>query len=105
HKIAKFEGFYHGYYDYAQVSVKSTSSSWGPPESPASTPNSGGLSPSVLDEVVAMPFNDADALERLLDKHHSTLAAILVDPLASQCGSPVPDAGFLSRITALARHF
>lgn len=104
HKIAKFEGFYHGYYDYIQVSVKSAPSNWGPEESPASVPNSGGLSPTVLDEVVTIPFNKPELLEALLAKHGPDLAAFLVDPLASQAGSPVPATGFLERLTELTRH-
>lgn len=104
HKIAKFEGFYHGYYDYIQVSVKSMPSDWGPEESPVSTPNSGGLSPSVLDEVVTIPFNKPDVLEALMEKHGPSLAACLVDPLASQAGSPIPGDGFLARLTELTRH-
>lgn len=104
HKIAKFEGFYHGYYDYIQVSVKSLPANWGPEEEPASTPNSGGLSPTVLDEVVTIPFNKPELLEALLAKHGRDLAAFLVDPLASQAGSPVPAPGFLDRLTELTRH-
>ena len=103
HKIAKFEGFYHGYYDYIQVSVKSAPSSWGPEESPASVPNSGGLSPTVLEEVVAIPFNKPELLEALLERHGREIAAFLVDPLASQAGSPVPVPGFLEYLTALTR--
>lgn len=105
HKIAKFEGFYHGYYDYLQVSVKSMPANWGPEDAPASTPNSGGLSPSVLEEVVTVPFNQLDVLEALLEKHGPSLAAFLVDPLASQSGSPIPDRGFLDRLTELAHKY
>lgn len=103
HRIAKFEGFYHGYYDYVQVSVKSAPAAWGPESAPASTPNSGGLSPEVLGEVLTVPFNNLEVLESLLDRHGSEVAAFLVDPLASQAGSPIPDPGFLDRLTALTR--
>jgi len=104
HKIAKFEGFYHGYYDYVQVSVKSAPSQWGPGEAPASVPNSGGLSPTVMDEVVTIPFNKPEVLEALLAKHGADLAALLVDPLASQAGSPIPAPGFLDRLSELTRY-
>ncbi|MEO8448769.1 MAG: aspartate aminotransferase family protein [Gemmatimonadota bacterium] len=103
-KIAKFEGFYHGYYDYVQVSVRSTPANWGPAGEPASTPNSGGLSSSVLSEVVTFPFNDLAAAERLLAKHGSSIACFLVDPLASQAGTPIPGSGFLAGLTELCRH-
>lgn len=104
HRIAKFEGFYHGYYDYVQVSVKSAPTAWGPETAPVSTPNSGGLSPEVLGEVLTVPFNNLDVVERLLNQHGHEIACFLVDPLASQAGSPIPDPGFLDRLTALTRH-
>jgi glutamate-1-semialdehyde 2,1-aminomutase len=104
HKIAKFEGFYHGYYDYVQVSVKSAPSNWGPESAPTSVPNSGGLSPAILDEVVAVPFNNLDVLEQLLARHGRDISALLVDPLATQAGSPIPARGFLDQVTELARH-
>jgi glutamate-1-semialdehyde 2,1-aminomutase len=101
--IAKFEGFYHGYYDYIQVSVRSGPADWGPDDAPASVANSGGLARGVLDEVVAVPFNNPGVLERLLGRHGPRLAAFVVDPLASQAGSPLPDPGFLDLLTDLTR--
>lgn len=103
HRIAKFEGFYHGYYDYVQTSVKSTPAQWGPEEAPVTTPNSGGLSPEVLGEVLTIPFNHPEVLEALLRQQGDTIAAFLVDPLASQAGSPIPDPGFLDLLTTLTR--
>ncbi len=102
-KIAKFEGFYHGYYDYVQTSVRSAPAAWGPSEAPATTANSGGLSGSVLGEVVTFPFNDLAAAERLMAQHGASLACFLVDPLASQAGGPMPGTGYLDGLTALCR--
>ena len=45
HVIAKFEGAYHGYYDYVQMGVGSNPDNWGDAHSPESVPSSGGLSP------------------------------------------------------------
>lgn len=103
YRIAKFEGFYHGYYDYVQTSVKSAPGAWGPLEAPVTTPNSGGLSPGVLGEVLTVPFNHPEVLESLLQQQGDTIAAFLVDPLASQAGSPIPQPGFLALLTTLAR--
>jgi hypothetical protein len=41
-KIAKFEGAYHGSYDYAEVSLGSTAENWGPLAEPASVAYSRG---------------------------------------------------------------
>lgn len=102
-RLAKFEGFYHGYYDYVQVSIRNTPANWGPADEPATVANSGGLSPSVLNEVVTLPFNDLAAAERLLTKHAATLACLILDPLAGQAGAPHPAPGFLDGLTAICR--
>src|SRR5687767_11270913 len=55
-KIAKFEGAYHGSYDYVEVSLNSTPETWGPLAAPASTEYSRGTPPAVLQDVVVLPF-------------------------------------------------
>ncbi len=47
-KIAKVEGSYHGTYDYAEVSQKSSPENWGRVESPVSTPVSKGTPQGAL---------------------------------------------------------
>jgi glutamate-1-semialdehyde 2,1-aminomutase len=102
-RIAKFEGFYHGYYDYVQVSFNSSPANWGEPDAPASTPSSGGLADDVLGQVLTLPFNDREAVERLLERHGSELAAVIVDPLANRAGFPIPAEGFLPFLREVTR--
>ncbi len=94
HAVAKFEGAYHGYYDYVQMGVGSTPANWGESRSPKSVPSSGGLSPAVADEVLIMPFNDRAGVEQLFDQHGHRLAALLVEPLSNKSGMAQPEAGF-----------
>jgi len=93
-RIAKFEGGYHGYYDYVQMSVLSSPANWGEAQAPRSVPSSGGLSRSVEHEVLTLPFNDPEGVERLLDEHGSGLAALLVEPLSNRSGMALPAPGF-----------
>lgn len=105
-RIAKFEGFYHGYYDYVQVSFSSTPETWGPADQPASTPSSGGLASSVIDDdVLVLPFNDRSGIERLLEQHGSSLAALITDPLSNRAGFPRPDAGFYAFLREITRKY
>jgi len=101
--IAKFEGAYHGYYDYVQVSFSSTPADWGDARSPRSVPSSGGLSPSVEDEVLVLPFNDPDGVERLLERHGARVAALLVEPLSNRCGMARPAPGFFEFLHEITR--
>ena len=102
-KIAKFEGFYHGYYDYAQVSFNSTPNNWGSDGRPARVPSSGGLTDSVINDVLVAPYNDRAAVERLLDEHGSEIAAFITDPLANRAGFPMPAEGFPEFLREITR--
>lgn len=83
--IAKFEGAFHGSYDWAEVSEASTPENWGGPF-PASTPPYNGTPVSVLEEVVVLPFNDLAATQELLNRHSDRLAAVLIDLMPSRLG-------------------
>jgi glutamate-1-semialdehyde 2,1-aminomutase len=102
-RIAKFEGFYHGYYDHVQVSYASSPADWGPADEPASTPSSGGLADSVPGEVVTLPYNHPTAVERLLSRHGRGIAALIVDPLSNRAGFPPPAEGFLAFLRQITR--
>lgn len=102
-RIAKFEGFYHGYYDYVQVSYSSGPASWGPADAPASVASSGGLADSVEGDVLVLPFNDRTAVERLLAEHGQTIAALMMDPLSNRAGFPLPAPGFYEFLREITR--
>ena len=102
-KIAKFEGFYHGYYDYVQTSYASSPGNWGPADAPATTPSSGGLAEDVLGQVLTMPYNDATAVERLLERDGHSIAALILDPLSNRAGFPPPAEGFLPFLREITR--
>lgn len=81
--IAKFEGAYHGAYDYVEVSLDSSPENWGD-EAPNSVLYAKGTPPSVAVDVLVLPFADARKCAELIAAHHDRLAAIIVDPLASR---------------------
>lgn len=102
-KIAKFEGCYHGSYDYAEVSVGPRPENAGDPLSPRSVAESAGVARSVTDEVVVLPFNQPDAVKRILEQHRHELAAVLVDALPHRSGFPDPIDNFLPRLRQITR--
>jgi glutamate-1-semialdehyde 2,1-aminomutase len=102
-RIAKFEGNYHGYYDYVQMGVVSTPANWGDAAAPASVPTSEGLARSVRDEVLVLPFNDPDGVERLLERHGREVAALLVEPLSNRNGMVRPAPGFHAFLREVTR--
>ena len=67
-KVAKVEGAYHGLYDYAEVSQTASPANWGDAAHPRSVPVARGTPAAALDDVVIIPFNDADAALAILDE-------------------------------------
>ena len=74
HKIAKFEGAYHGLYDYAEVSEGPTPDAWGEADAPASITEP-GTPESVARDVVVLPWNRPEACRKLIEQNKNDLAA------------------------------
>ena len=104
-RIAKFEGFYHGYYDYVQVSYSSQPDTWGPATAPHSVASSGGLADSVESDVLTLPYNDKESVIRLLEQHGSEIAGLLYDPLCNRAGFPLPQDDFLAFLREITRDY
>lgn len=95
--IAKFEGSYHGTHDDAQLSVHPPSHLSGPADDPNSVPDSAGVPDSKREEVIVLPFNDADATVEKLTRHREELAGILIAPYMGSAVIP-PDPDFLETL-------
>ncbi len=99
-KIAKFEGCYHGIYDYAQASDSSRPANWGDLSQPATTLES-SMAPSLREDVVTLPWNRPDICRRLIEANADDLAAVLIDPLPAALGLLAPAEGFLGFLREL----
>ncbi len=102
-KIAKFEGGFHGTYDWVQVSVRTPVERLGPREAPLSVPEAAGITPEVTDQVVVLPFNDKQNVESILKRHQGEIAALIVEPIPAMAGMIPPRDGFLSFLQDLTR--
>ncbi len=85
-KIAKFEGAYHGSYDWAEVSEAAHPGNWGAIERPQSTPPYANAPRSVLDEVIVIPFNDIERSRALIEANAADLACVLIDLMPGRVG-------------------
>jgi glutamate-1-semialdehyde 2,1-aminomutase len=104
-RIAKFEGAYHGSYDYVEVSLGSTPDNWGSLAAPASTAYSAGTPPSVLEDVVVLPFNHAGHAVARIEREAARLAAVVVDPVPNRVGLMPARRDFLQALREVtARH-
>ncbi|MGH6954232.1 MAG: aspartate aminotransferase family protein [Alphaproteobacteria bacterium] len=94
-KVIKFEGHYHGWLDNIIASVRPALNAAGPREEPRALPESPGQTEGSLADVVALPWNDLEVLERALARHKGTVAGIIMEPImANTCVVP-PRPGYL----------
>jgi glutamate-1-semialdehyde 2,1-aminomutase len=97
-KLAKFEGAYHGTHDWVLVSVSPDPTKSGSRKRPKAYASSSGVPDTVLKHTVVLPWNDAEACVKILERHGRDLAALIVDPLMANAGVVVPQLGFLERL-------
>src|ERR1700692_2878131 len=74
-KIVKIEGSYHGHHDSVLMSTKPSRTTAGPADRPNTVPASKGIPAQVKNNVIIAPFNDAEALDRILTEHEGEVAA------------------------------
>ena len=97
HRIAKVEGGYHGSFDSVEVSLAPSPANWGDGD-PEAVAYARGTPASALGETVVFPFNDFDAIERILAPQASELAALIIDPFPSALGLAAPKPGYLQAL-------
>ena len=99
HRIAKVEGSYHGHHDEVMISMKPPLELAGPPDAPNSVPGTEGIAPDVIAATVVVPYNDLDALERVL--RSGDIACFILEPVMENIGICLPDDGYLQGVRDL----
>ena len=99
--ILKIEGSYHGHHDTVMVSVYPPLEALGARDDPISVPYGGGV-PRALSELTrAVPFNDADALQSVLEKIGEQVAGLIMEPAMMNINIIPPREGYLERVREL----
>ena len=93
-KIIKFQGCYHGHGDSFLIAAGSGAITMGVPDSPGVTKG------TALDTLTA-PFNDLNAVRKLVEKSKGEVAAVIVEPVAGNMGCILPEDGFLEGLRAV----
>jgi glutamate-1-semialdehyde 2,1-aminomutase len=101
--IVKIEGTYHGHHDAVMVSVKPPAELMGDRECPASVPYGLGYPAGMTDLTLVVPFNDADAVERVLSEHAGRIAGLIMEPAMMNVNIVPPDTGYLERVREITR--
>ena len=93
-KIVKFIGCYHGHSDSLLVKAGSGLATFGVPDSP-------GVPAGVAKDTITVPYNDAEAITRVMDEMGDEIAAIIVEPVAGNMGLVLPKQGYLDTLRTL----
>jgi glutamate-1-semialdehyde 2,1-aminomutase len=81
--VVRMAGSYHGHHDTAMVG------------------SSAGIPASVVEQVHTVPFNDADALERIVERRAP--ACVIMEPAMTHGGFVPPEEGYLEAVREVTR--
>jgi glutamate-1-semialdehyde 2,1-aminomutase len=101
-RLIKMESSYHGHHDALMVSVEPPPELMGPPDAPASVPQSEGIPSAIVELTTVVPFNDLQALERAFARHPDDVAAVIIEPAMMNIGIVLPDQGYLAGLRDVA---
>jgi glutamate-1-semialdehyde 2,1-aminomutase len=96
-KIAIMDWMYHGTHDWSQVGVYG-----GPKINYGRKLSSGGVPRSVLEDVIILPWNDIEVLEKIVKREEKGLAAITLEPTTGEI--PVEEE-FLKALREITEHY
>jgi glutamate-1-semialdehyde 2,1-aminomutase len=106
--IMKIFGSYHGHHDAVMVSIGVPYEQIGDRDNLASLPYGAGIPYAVSELTIAVPFNDADAMERRierLDAEGRKPACVIMEAAMMNLGVVLPQPGYLGRVRDItARH-
>ncbi len=94
--IVKFEGCYHGHADGLLVKAGSGVATLG-------IPGSAGVPEEVAQFTLALPFNDASAVEQAFSKFKHQIACVIVEPVVGNMGCVPGSGGYLANLRLITQ--
>jgi glutamate-1-semialdehyde 2,1-aminomutase len=95
-KVVKLAGGYHGHVDGLLVRAGSGAAGIG-------QPTSAGVTAASAADTVVVPYNDLLSVEQLLNERGTSVAALIVEPVAANMGVVPPAPGYLESLRRLTR--
>ena len=106
--IVKIFGSYHGHHDAVMVSIGVPYDAIGDRDNLASLPYGAGIPDAVVQLTVPVPFNDAPAMERRierLEREGRKPACVIMEAAMMNLGVVLPEPGYLEEVREItARH-
>jgi glutamate-1-semialdehyde 2,1-aminomutase len=106
--IVKIFGSYHGHHDAVMVSIGVPYDEIGDRDDLASLPYGAGVPKAVSDMTIAVPFNDAGAMERRIERlvgEDRAPACVIMEAAMMNLGVVLPQPGYLEQVREItSRH-
>ncbi|UBM59959.1 glutamate-1-semialdehyde 2,1-aminomutase [Marinilongibacter aquaticus] len=93
-KIIKMEGCYHGHGDSFLIAAGSGAITMGEPNSP-------GVTKGTAQDTLLAPYNDLEAVKKLIAANPDQIAAIILEPIPGNMGLVLPQEDYLEGLRAL----
>uniref|UniRef100_UPI00359463D5 glutamate-1-semialdehyde 2,1-aminomutase n=1 Tax=Aquiflexum sp. TaxID=1872584 RepID=UPI00359463D5 len=87
-KFIKMEGHYHGHGDSFLIAAGSGAITMGNPDSP-------GVTKGTAQDTLLAPYNDLEAVEKLVEANMGEIAALILEPVPGNMGLVLPKEGYL----------
>ncbi|MBE2240947.1 MAG: aspartate aminotransferase family protein [Caldilineaceae bacterium] len=105
-KFIKFEGNYHGNFDYVMFSGPTAKAELlGPRRQPHRLRATEGMPVAIRNYMIPLPYNDIELFERAMVEHGEELAAVVLEPIMGNVACILPDLAWLQRVRALCDEF
>ncbi len=104
--IVKIFGSYHGHHDYVMVSIGVEYDKIGDRFELESLPYGLGIPKAVSDLTIAVPFNDAEAMERRIERlveEGRAPACVIMEAAMMNLGVVLPEPGYLEAVREITR--
>src|SRR5947209_670749 len=105
-QIIKIFGSYHGHHDAVMVSIGVEYERIGDRENYQSLPYGAGIPAAVVELTTAVPFNDADAMERRIQRLEAEgrkPACVIMEAAMMNLGVVLPEPGYLQEVREITR--
>src|SRR6185503_9468833 len=99
--VLKIFGSYHGHHDTVMVSIGVEYDRIGDRDNLASLPYGAGIPQAVVDMTIAVPFNDAGAMERRIERLEAEgrkPACVIMEAAMMNLGVVLPEDGYLEQV-------
>jgi glutamate-1-semialdehyde 2,1-aminomutase len=92
-KILKFDGCYHGSYDYVLANAASGAQGF---------PQSDGSIEEATSQTLVIPYNDSEELDRVISKNDD-IACVIIEPIFANMGLVLPEKQYLNEVRKITQ--